>query len=61
MCSILFGTVTAIIVEIYALNTGLWTYNKLMPIVPLVNTGLTPTVQLGILSYFVLGVVKRIT
>jgi predicted small integral membrane protein len=50
--SIVIGLVAAILIEIYALNTGRWAYNDLMPIIPLLDTGLTPTIQLGLLSYF---------
>ena len=49
--ALLFGFVAAVLIEIYALETGRWGYNELMPIVPLLNTGLTPTIQLGLLSY----------
>lgn len=48
-----FGFLVAIFIEIYALQNGRWAYNELMPIVPLLNTGLTPTIQLGILSYLI--------
>lgn len=51
--ALIFGIVAAIILETYALNDGRWAYNELMPIVPLLNTGLTPTLQLGILSYII--------
>ncbi len=56
--ALVLGIIAAIIIEIYALQTGRWEYNELMPIIPIVNTGLTPTVQLGILSYFVYKLVK---
>lgn len=48
---LLFGLIVAIAIESYALQTGRWAYNELMPIVPLLKTGLTPTIQLGLLSY----------
>lgn len=51
--ALMFGIVAAIILETYALNSGRWAYNELMPIIPLLNTGLTPTMQLGILSYII--------
>ena len=47
------GIFIAILIEISALKTGRWAYNEFMPIVPLINTGLTPTVQLGVLSYLI--------
>ncbi len=45
------GTVVAIGNEWYGLSTGRWEYNEFMPIVPLLNVGLTPMLQLGILGY----------
>ncbi|PJE51328.1 MAG: hypothetical protein COV29_01065 [Candidatus Yanofskybacteria bacterium CG10_big_fil_rev_8_21_14_0_10_36_16] len=41
---------TAILIEIYALSTGRWAYGA-MPVIPIINTGLTPTVQLAFLGY----------
>lgn len=45
------GIIIAIINEWYGLGTGHWTYNELMPIIPIIKTGLTPSLQLGILGY----------
>ncbi|MDP2695825.1 MAG: hypothetical protein Q8O87_01070 [bacterium] len=50
--SIVIGLAAAMLIEIYALSTGRWAYNDLMPIIPLLGIGLTPTIQLGLLSYF---------
>ncbi|MBI2670188.1 MAG: hypothetical protein HYX20_03520 [Candidatus Yanofskybacteria bacterium] len=50
---LLMGIIVAIIIELSALKTGRWAYNEFMPIIPLINTGLTPTIQLGILSYLI--------
>lgn len=41
----------SIVIELYALETGRWAYNSLMPIIPFLNAGLTPTIQLGLLGY----------
>lgn len=41
----------SIFIEKWALGTGRWAYNSFMPIIPLINTGLTPTIQLAILGY----------
>lgn len=49
----MIGVIAAILVETYALQTGQWAYSELMPIVPLFNTGLTPTIQLGALAYLI--------
>ena len=37
--------------EMWALETSRWAYTVAMPLVPFLNTGLTPTIQLGILGY----------
>jgi hypothetical protein len=47
----LVGIVVAIVNEGYGLSTSRWAYNDLMPILPLIKVGLTPTIQLGILGY----------
>jgi len=43
------GAATAIVVEWAALTDGRWTYNTLMPIVPVVNVGLWPVAQMTVL------------
>ena len=48
---LLFGFVAAVLIEIYALGSNRWGYNELMPIIPWFNTGLTPSIQLGLLGY----------
>ncbi len=48
---IFFGIIVSIGIEYYALSTGRWVYNSLMPIIPILGTGLTPTIQLGLLGY----------
>lgn len=48
---LILGTALAILNEWYGLSTGRWKYNELMPIVPIIKTGLTPTIQLGLLGY----------
>lgn len=55
--ALIFGFVVALIVEKYALATGRWAYNDLMPIIPMLNTGLTPTIQLGLLSFIIFKIV----
>ena len=37
--------------EMWALETGRWAYTDTMPVVPPLNTGFTPIIQLGILGY----------
>jgi len=48
---IIAGLIVAIALERFALSTGRWAYNDLMPIIPLLATGLTPTIQLGLLGF----------
>jgi hypothetical protein len=43
------GATTAMVVEWAALAEGRWTYNALMPIVPIVGVGLWPVAQMAIL------------
>ena len=45
------GFAIAIGIEWWALGTGRWAYGPLMPIIPILGTGLTPTIQLGLLGY----------
>ncbi|MST04428.1 MAG: hypothetical protein EXS49_02595 [Candidatus Pacebacteria bacterium] len=56
---ILIGFVWAIAMECYALNTERWAYNNLMPIIPLINVGLTPTIQLGLLGFISFKIVVK--
>ncbi len=47
----IFGTMFAIGLEWFALSTGRWEYSALMPVIPFLNTGLSPTIQLGITAW----------
>ena len=49
---IFIGFIISIFIEHYALGTSRWTYNSLMPIIPFLSIGLTPSIQLGLLGYF---------
>lgn len=51
--ALIFGFIAAVALERFALGSGRWAYHDLMPIVPLLHTGLTPTIQLGVISYVV--------
>lgn len=53
------GVIFAICLELFALNTGRWIYNTSMPILPFLNVGLTPTVQLGAISYLLIKTFYR--
>jgi hypothetical protein len=45
------GLVIAFAIEHWALSTGRWAYKEFMPVVPLLEVGLTPLIQLGFLGY----------
>ncbi|OGZ05613.1 MAG: hypothetical protein A2845_04600 [Candidatus Lloydbacteria bacterium RIFCSPHIGHO2_01_FULL_49_22] len=57
---IVMGALIAITNEWYGLSTDRWSYNSLMPILPFLHTGLTPTLQLGLLGYLVFRVQQDI-
>lgn len=49
MPTIFIGFVLATLVEKYALATGRWAYDALMPIIPWLSVGLTPILQMMII------------
>jgi len=53
------GFIIAIVIEIWGLKTGRWEYNSLMPIIPIIKTGLTPTIQLVITAYIVEKIISN--
>lgn len=48
--------VFAVTLEKWALATSRWVYTDIMPLVPILHVGLTPTIQLGILGYLTLWI-----
>ena len=50
---LVWGFLLAVGIEWWALATGRWVNQASMPIIPLIHTGLTPTIQLAILSLLV--------
>ncbi len=56
--SLVIGIIFAVTLEIFALQTGRWQYNSLMPIIPFLNVGLTPSIQLGLLGYLAIQIFK---
>ena len=56
---LLTGIVVAILIEYMAFFTQRWTYNSSMPIIPIINVGLTPTIQLALLGLAVYFLVFR--
>ncbi len=47
------GLVLAVAIETWALKTGRWTYGPAMPVIPILRTGLTPTIQLALIGCLV--------
>ncbi len=50
--------IIAVAIEWYAVAVGRWEYNSFMPIIPFVNVGLTPAIQLGLLGFMTLKIQK---
>lgn len=50
----LFGVAVAVCIEWFALLTKRWEYGYFMPIVPILNVGLSPAIQLGVLGFICL-------
>lgn len=48
---IVVGIIIAVGIEWWALGAGRWAYKDIMPIIPFLDIGLTPTIQLGLLGY----------
>jgi hypothetical protein len=58
---IVIATIVAVVNEWYGLTTGRWEYNSLMPTLPFLETGITPTFQLAITSLITFFGVKKYT
>ena len=56
--SMVIGIVAAVVIELQALALGKCAYTASMPIIPFLNIGLTPTIQLGLLSYLIFKLLK---
>lgn len=56
---LLSGSLIAIGIEFLALETGRWLYSELMPMVPIVNVGLIPFLQLLILPWVSIRLASR--
>ncbi len=54
------GLLIAILLELWALKTNRWAYATTMPLVPLLHTGLTPTIQLVLTGGTALWLSKRL-
>ena len=51
----------SIFIEKWALETSRWAYSELMPLLPFLNTGLTPTIQLALTGYLSLKISEKFT
>lgn len=56
---ILISLITAMIVELWGLQTGRWSYSELMPIIPLIKIGLLPVLQMVLLVPIITLIVKK--
>jgi len=45
------GLILAVLIEKFALATGRWAYDPSMPLIPVLNIGLTPAIQLGLSGF----------
>ena len=51
------GLAISVAIEFWGLGTGRWTYNDLMPLIPILGIGLSPAIQLAVTGGLVEGVV----
>ena len=51
------GIFVAITIEFRALFSNRWAYTEAMPIIPFLDIGVTPTIQLGSLAYLIYKIV----
>ena len=54
-----FITLMAVLLEQWALATNRWAYSDQMPIIPWLEVGLTPAIQLGITAYLAYKMADR--
>ncbi len=51
------GFIWSFLLEIHAITTNRWVYDT-MPIIPILSTGLTPTIQIGLIAYVLVKILK---
>ncbi len=56
---LLISLIAAIVVELWGLQTGRWSYSELMPIIPLIKIGLMPVLQMVLLVPLITLIVKK--
>ena len=49
---VLGGIVLAVAIELWARDAGRWTYGASMPVIPVIDIGVSPVVQLAATGYF---------
>ena len=54
------GILFAVVLELFALETGRWEYIAFMPLLPIINVGLSPALQLGFTGWLAFVFVKKI-
>ena len=54
------GLILAVAIELWALKNGRWVYDAAMPIIPILNTGFTPTIQLALTGYIAVWYTFRV-
>jgi len=54
------GILFAVVLELFALETGRWEYIAFMPLLPIINVGLSPALQLGFTGWLALVFVKKL-
>lgn len=58
---IIIGFLLASAIEIISTNVSFgWTYKTAMPIIPIINVGLTPVIQLMLLPFIIFWLTKKI-
>jgi hypothetical protein len=57
--AVVLGILFAISLERFALETNRWAYTSAMPIIPFINTGLTPTIQLALTFLITYNIVEK--
>ena len=59
--SILLGIIVSVTFEIYALNTNKFAYLPSMPLIPLLNVGITPVLQMIVAPLIVFFLAEKIS
>lgn len=57
---LLLAGAVAIAIELFALQTGRWEYRSIMPLIPVLRIGLSPVVQLPLLSWLAFIIIGKV-